>query len=46
MQAASQGMIAEGAIIDLTVVAPDGRKIQTNVRLTESDMELFREFQK
>lgn len=46
MQAASQGMLSEGSIIDLTVTAPDGRKIQTNVRLTESDMELFREFQK
>lgn len=46
MQAASQGMLSEGSIIDLTIVAPDGRKIQTNVRLTESDMELFREFQK
>lgn len=46
MQAASQGMLGEGAIIDLSITSPDGRKIQTNVKLTESDMELFKELQK
>ncbi len=41
MQAASSGMISEGAIIDVTITAADGRKIGTNVKLTQSDMELF-----
>lgn len=42
MQAASQGMVEEGTIIDVTITAPDGRHISTNVKLTESDMELFK----
>ncbi len=42
MQAASQGMMQAGSIVDITVTAPDGRKISTNVRLSEEDMELFK----
>lgn len=41
MQAASQGMIAEDSIIDVTITAPDGRKVSTNVKITQSDLELF-----
>lgn len=44
MQAASQGMISEGTIIDISITASDGRKITTNVKLTETDMELFKSF--
>ena len=44
LQAASQGMLGEGTIVDMTVTAPDGRKIATNVKLTESDIELVRQF--
>ena len=44
MQAASQGMVEEGSIIDLTIIAPDGRKIATNVKLTAEDMETIRSF--
>lgn len=41
IQAASQGMVKEDSIIEVTITAPDGRKISTNVKLTQSDMELF-----
>lgn len=41
IQAASQGMIQEGSIIDVTITAPDGRRISTNVKITQSDLELF-----
>lgn len=41
IQAASQGMIVEDSIIDVTITAPDGRKISTNVKITQSDLELF-----
>ena len=44
LQAASQGMLGEGTIVDLVVTAPDGRKIATNVKLTESDIELVKQF--
>lgn len=43
LSAASQGMMQEGTIIDVEITAPDGRKIATNVKLTESDLELFRD---
>ena len=41
MQAASQGMIGEGSIIEVSITSPDGRKISTNIKVTQSDMELF-----
>lgn len=44
LQAASQGMLGEGTIVDMTVTSPDGRKIATNVKLTESDIELVKQF--
>ena len=43
LQAASNGMMSEGTIIDITVTAPDGRHISTNVKLKEEDLELFRQ---
>ena len=43
LNAASQGMMQEGTIIDIEITAPDGRKVATKVKLTESDLELFRE---
>ena len=41
MQAASQGMIGEDSIIEVSITSPDGRKISTNIKVTQSDMELF-----
>ena len=46
LQAASQGMLGEGTIVEMSITAPDGRKIATNVKLTESDVELIRQFSK
>ncbi len=43
LQAASNGMMCQGTIIDITVTAPDGRRISTNVKLKEEDLELFRQ---
>lgn len=43
IQAASNGMMSEGTIIDVVITAPDGRKISTNVKLKEEDLELFRQ---
>ena len=43
LQAARNGMIEEGSIIDLKITSPDGRTINTNVKLTASDLEMFRE---
>ncbi len=33
--------IKEGTIIDITITEPDGEKIQSNLKITASDMELF-----
>lgn len=41
MQAASQGMIVEDSVIDISITAPDGRKISTNMKINQSDLELF-----
>lgn len=43
LQAASQGMIEPDSIIEVTITSKDGRKISTNIKVTEQDMELFRE---
>jgi hypothetical protein len=41
LQAASQSGIKEGYIIELKITTTEGKDICTNVKLTESDMELF-----
>jgi len=41
MQAVQSAGITEGTIIEVSVTAPDGRKMTTNVRLTASDMQAF-----
>lgn len=43
LQAARNNMIMEGSVIEITIKSPDGREIGTNVRVTQSDMELFDE---
>ena len=37
--------ITEGTILELKVTAPDGRELCSNLKLTQEDMELFRELQ-
>lgn len=36
-------VITEGTVIDLNITMPDGKTMATNVKLTESDLELFKE---
>ncbi len=43
MQAVQQKGIQEGTILALSVTTPSGEKIETNLRVTAEDMELFRE---
>lgn len=43
IQAAGTGMMNDGTIVDITITAPDGRRISTNVKLCEEDLELFRQ---
>ncbi len=41
LQAAKSNGLSVGSIIDVTITTPDGKSISTNVKLTESDLELF-----
>ena len=41
MQAVGKEAIGEGTIIEVKVAAPDGREYNTNMKLTQSDMDLF-----
>lgn len=34
------GSIGEGAVIEITVTSPEGRRLCTNMRVTAEDMEL------
>lgn len=33
--------IKDGTIVDITVIDPDGEKMQTNIKISASDMQLF-----
>ncbi len=33
--------IHEGTVVDLKITTPDGKALETNFRVTESDLELF-----
>ena len=37
----SSGGIQEGTVIGITVTYPDGRTLDTNMKVTASDLELF-----
>lgn len=43
MKAVQQKGIQEGTILAMSVTTPDGEKIETNLRVTAEDMELFQE---
>ena len=43
MQAVSSAGIQESDILEIRVTKPDGRVFTTNIRVTESDLELFNE---
>ena len=37
--------LVEGSVIEITVTRPDGEKLTSNIKLKESDIEMFRELQ-
>lgn len=41
LQAVSNGKIKEGTVIEISIITEDGSTTSTNVKLTQSDMELF-----
>lgn len=41
MQAVTKEGVGDGTVIEIKVTAPDGKEFNTNMRLTQSDMELF-----
>ncbi|MBQ6876237.1 MAG: hypothetical protein IJN46_08410 [Lachnospiraceae bacterium] len=43
LQAAQQRGIQEGTILAMSITTPSGEKIETNLRVTAEDMELFKE---
>lgn len=42
-QATLQGGVTEGTIIEITVTKPGGNPVTTNMRVQQSDIELFKE---
>lgn len=44
MQAVGREAVGDGTIIEVKVKSPDGKEYNTNMRLTQSDMELFAQF--
>ena len=43
LQAAGQSPIGEGTILEIKIIQPDGDEIAANIKVTEDDMELYRE---
>jgi len=41
LSALQQNGIKEGTIIEITITEPDGEKIQSNLKITASDMDLY-----
>ncbi len=41
LQAVQSAGIQEGMIIEVSVTTPEGRKMTTNVKLTDSDLQAF-----
>lgn len=44
LQALKNQGIKEGSIIELSVIDPSGEKIETNIKVQQSDLELFKSF--
>ena len=44
MQAVGREAIADGAIIEVKVTSPDGKEYNTNMKLKQSDIDLFTQF--
>ena len=41
LQAVAQAGAKEGTIVEMTVTTPEGTKMETNLRLSQSDLELI-----
>lgn len=41
IQTAAQEGMREGTVLECKVVTPEGREMQTNIRVTQADLELF-----
>lgn len=46
LQAAANSSIGEGTVIEVKIIKPDGDTVASNLKLTEDDMELFRQLKK
>lgn len=41
IQAIAQDGLNEGTILECKVITPEGREMQTNIKVTQEDLELF-----
>ncbi len=41
VQAVGKEAIGDGTIIEIKVISPDGKEYNTNMKLTQSDLDLF-----
>lgn len=41
LQAVGREAVADGTIIEVKVTSPDGREYNTNMKITQSDLDLF-----
>lgn len=41
MQAVGREAIGDGTIIEIKVISPEGKEFNTNMKLTQSDLDLF-----
>lgn len=46
MQAVGREAIGDGTIIEIKVTSPEGKEFNTNMKLTQSDLDLFAQIQK
>ena len=44
MQAVGREAIADGTIIEVKVTSPEGKEYNTNMKITQSDLDLFAQF--
>lgn len=45
LRAVSQGAIAEGSVLEITVTTAEGKTISSNLKVTAEDMEMIRALQ-
>lgn len=44
VEAVGREAIADGTIVEVKVTSPDGREYNTNMKITQSDIDLFAQF--